>query len=78
MTLVRNEWKEKRLPKFTKNEWRTKCQERVLQNIPCIHRYAHTHIHTYTYAQKHVHQWGTELARRAEGKERSGRRPLGF
>lgn len=38
----------------------------------------HTHTHTYTYAHEHVHQWGTELARRAEGKEGSGRHPLGF
>lgn len=54
MTLVRNEWKEKRLQKFTKNEWRTKCQERVLQNIPFIHRYAHTHIHTHVHTSMHT------------------------
>lgn len=41
-----------------------------------IHIQEWTHARTYTCAQKHVDQWGTELAGRNEGQEGSGRHPL--
>lgn len=65
MTLVRNEWKEKNYKNSPKMNREPNAKRRS-------HKTFHSYTRTYTCAQKHVDQRGTELAGRNEGQEGSG------